>query len=291
MDSHATLLQKVQHMLKLYNTSFGEMDLVLLHAMVHHVIRLSRVINTTGHILLIGPGGSGRQSLTRLAAYLTKSTMFTIRKTLNVPYTSLDFKSDLAQAFEVAGCGEKKVVFMATVEDLPDDKSWVYLQEWCSTDYISNLFSSDERATIVETIGRNMTTLNDAQCWIFFQNQVTKNLHFVLCGSSDMKGLRERSTIAPSLLSTMTIQWVFPWTIAMFQDVAEMELGEMDILPLVLDGVLLFMTHVYQLVNRFVQQNHGRRLCPSTYLSYLRCFQGMYNNQVEESSEVRSLKK
>ena len=46
------------------------MNLVLFHNALEHVSNLVRMIRFQGgHALLVGYGGSGKQSLTRLAAY------------------------------------------------------------------------------------------------------------------------------------------------------------------------------------------------------------------------------
>lgn len=51
---------------------------------VRHIARIHRVLNLKrGNLMLVGVGGSGRQSLTRLAAYISGQEMFMIEITKN----------------------------------------------------------------------------------------------------------------------------------------------------------------------------------------------------------------
>jgi len=49
------------------------MNLVIFDDALRHLLRIARVCNSpSGSIMLVGVGGSGKQSLTRLSAYITK---------------------------------------------------------------------------------------------------------------------------------------------------------------------------------------------------------------------------
>jgi dynein heavy chain len=53
------------------------MNLVIFDDALKHLLRICRIINTpSGNILLVGVGGSGKQSLTKLASYTCKQIFF-----------------------------------------------------------------------------------------------------------------------------------------------------------------------------------------------------------------------
>lgn len=60
----------LQEILEEYNENKSRMNLVLFDDALDHLTRIHRIIRMDrGHALLVGVGGSGKQSLTKLAAY------------------------------------------------------------------------------------------------------------------------------------------------------------------------------------------------------------------------------
>ena len=84
------------------------MKLVLFDNALEHATRVHRVIRLDqGHALLVGVGGSGRQSLARLAAYAAGCEVFEI--TLSRGYGEEEFREDLKQLYHKLGMENKKV--------------------------------------------------------------------------------------------------------------------------------------------------------------------------------------
>lgn len=72
-----------------------------------------------GNCLLVGVGGSGKQSLVRLAAYAAGCGVFEI--TLTRGYDEAAFREDLKELYTMLGAENKKMVFLFTDSHVADE--------------------------------------------------------------------------------------------------------------------------------------------------------------------------
>ena len=77
---YSKVLRKTEIYLEEFNTSSKKtMNLVLFEFAVDHVLRICRILKMPGgNALMIGLGGSGRQSLTRLSTFVCDYELFEI---------------------------------------------------------------------------------------------------------------------------------------------------------------------------------------------------------------------
>lgn len=96
----AQVKEKLEKMLEDYGYDNKPMTLVLFNDALAHVTRIHRIIRfPKGSALLVGFGGSGKQSLTKLATYTACYQIFTI--SLVRGYKEADFREDLRNLYKL----------------------------------------------------------------------------------------------------------------------------------------------------------------------------------------------
>lgn len=92
--------------------SSKKMNLVLFESAIEHVVKISRIISTEfGHALLIGVGGSGRKSLTKLSVFINLMDLYEIEisKSYDITAWKDNMREDL---FMNCGVGNSPYVFL-----------------------------------------------------------------------------------------------------------------------------------------------------------------------------------
>ena len=93
-------------------------------------------------------GGSGRQSLTKLATFIANYELFQIE--VNKTYSMENWKNDLKKVLKRAGADGKKIVFLFTDLQIKDESFLEDVSMILTTGEVPNLFAADEKAEILD---------------------------------------------------------------------------------------------------------------------------------------------
>lgn len=106
------MVKKIEEYLEDYNsTSKSQMKLILFLDACDHVARIARVLRQPlGNALLLGVGGSGRQSLARLATYISNYKCYQIE--VGKGYSMKDWRENLKTVLMQGGVQAKQTTFL-----------------------------------------------------------------------------------------------------------------------------------------------------------------------------------
>ncbi|XP_064890576.1 dynein axonemal heavy chain 9 isoform X6 [Columba livia] len=267
-----------------YNEVNAAMSLVLFEDAMCHVCRINRILESPrGNALLVGVGGSGKQSLTRLAAFISSLELFqiTLRKGYGIP----DLKADLANLYLKAGVKNTGTVFLMTDAQVADEQFLVLVNDFLASGEIPDLFPDDEVENIINSVrnevkGRGLVDSRET-CWKFFIERVRRQLKVVLCFSPVGSKLRVRSRRFPAIVSCTAIDWFQEWPQEALESVSLRFLQEIETVEdSVKDSISKFMAYVHTSVNeisRLYLSNERRYnyTTPKSFLEQIKLYQNL----------------
>ena len=199
--------------MKEYNLELNQnLDLVLFKEACQHICRISRIlIQPRGNVLLIGVGGCGKQTLTRMASYITGCQISSLgsRKT----YTQKNFREDISEgSIRPAGVGGQKISLIVNDNQITNEIFLEDINSLLNSGEIPNLWDNEQRDEIMRDIRDIANKLNVKEnLYNFFMQRVRDNLHIILCLSPVGESLKTRIRMFPSLVNCCAIDWFDQW--------------------------------------------------------------------------------
>ena len=283
-----SFIKKIMSCLDNYNetTKKKQLKLVMFLDACDHVCRICRILRQPqGNALLLGVGGSGRQSLARLATSINAYDSFQIEVIKG--YTMIDFSKNVKECLKLAGVKQTPVTFLIVDTQFVFPLMLEFINNVLNSGDVPNLYKRDDLEEITAAVKNEVLmkfgNMQESNVMKVYLSRVLKNIHVVLAmspvGTSFIQNLR----MFPSLVNCCTLDWFTDWPEDALEDVANDSLKKES---LGLDGNMDKVVNAFKFIHKRVEvesrefSNQMKRyiyLTPTSYLELLNIYQKILN--------------
>ena len=224
------LIKALEGQLEEYNDqSTNKMNLVFFEDAVLHILRIMRSLRQPrGNIMLIGVGGSGKQSLIRLSSYMYEFQFKQIE--IKKDYKQKDFNEFVKELMFASGVMGKDIAFTMTDSHILSESFLEDINNILNTGEVPNLMITEDKDYINQELP-NQIKIEGSNDLIqqAFVKRVREKFHICLCMSPVGNPLRVRCRQFPSLVNCCTLDWFSKWPAEALLFVSQQKLIDMEL--------------------------------------------------------------
>ncbi|VDK25556.1 unnamed protein product [Taenia asiatica] len=278
------------------------MKVVFFNQIIGHIVRVCRALRSDrGNVLMVGVGGSGKDTTIKLATYVSGYRLFTIN-TRSV-YTVTNLLEDIKLIYRRAGMEGRGTVFQFNDTNIKDEIFLDHINNILMGGMVETYFNREE----LEEAGNSIITIyrrenprqscEGRQLIDFFLSRARRHMHIALLFSPIGERFRARALAFPGLVAGCTIDWFHAWPRDALMACAERVLQEPSPLapvltnPAICAACVNVVADVHLYVDRMCttyaritrRTNHTT---PRTFFHFLNACKIIYGRKFAELTEI-----
>jgi dynein heavy chain len=292
------LVKRIEEYLEDYNREMGAkkaMRLVMFLDACEHISRICRVLRLpNGHCLLMGVGGSGRQSLAKLSSYILDLKNFMIE--VSKDYGVKEWRESLKTLIMGAVVENKPTCFIFIDTQIVNESMVEDVNCLLNSGAIIGLPLNPEEQKAIEDACkgdciRNGTVPNKINMFNAQLNKVKKNTHVVMAMSPLSKEFATRLRMFPALINCCTLDWFTEWPDEALLGVAKTKIEDY-VDEFKIKGTVDQIVDMFRLMHKSVENISVKYLAemkrhnyvtPTSFLEQLNLYIQILRNKTEEN--------
>ncbi|KAH8612560.1 putative Dynein heavy chain N terminal region 2 domain1 [Trypanosoma vivax] len=294
VTDEAALVETLERHQVNYNMEFNKATvLVFFKDAIHHISRICRILRQPrGHALLVGMGGTGRQSLCKLAAFMCDMPVYEI--TITRTFNMTEFRDRLKEILLESGCKAEPSLFFLTDNQIVKEEMLEDVNNLLNTGEVPGLMQNEDVDQIVERVRPLASAAGKKETrnviFSYFVSLCRDNLHVVLALSPVGEPFRRRLRMFPSLVNCCSIDWFDQWPADALHSVAKHVFSKLpleeDIKELLIKLCVSIHMDVQARSDEFYEElRRHNYTTPSSYLELLTCYRKLLSEQEEQTEE------
>lgn len=205
----------VRERLRIFSEEEMDIDLVLFEDLLDHALRIDRVLRQhQGHLILVGPSTSGKNTLTRFVAWINGLKVVQLR--VRTGYTIANFEDTLRSLLLACARGEK-TCFLIDESCILETSFIERMNSLLANSEVPGLFSGDNLKDMfaicrTESAAQGLLLDSDDELYSWFTSQISENLHVIFTISNLDGTNRPQVNSSPALFNRCVLSWMGDWS-------------------------------------------------------------------------------
>ena len=271
------------------NTS-DPIEVMLFKYSMENICKICRVLcQPSGNILLLGEGGTGRETSARVAAVLKEATFFS--PPVSSSFTFSHWRTEMKSLLKAAGLTGKCSVLFLTMETLNVADFMQDINMLLTNGSIDGLFSVDERYEITEQVHQYLKSmkaegekeLTPTELYTKFLERSMDNFHMVIKIPSDTEDMRNLCRTYPEFLAKSVVSHFPEWPDDALLKSAEMIFEDLAVSREERKAIIQCGKEFYQQAKKVAgevnrKNGHHIEVSPASYITFIKFFRTLFQN-------------